>query len=176
MALTRTNWPDVDDVVALNADAEVMRYLDHGRPMTAARVLAEEMPRLMAHNGRADRLGSWVARDRGSGSFLGWFMITPVDEPLRIVKLAYRLRRRAWGRGYDIEGMLRMIEIARAAQVSTVIATVMAVDVASRRLMEKVGLNPVQTLVSGTTGPTAVAARRGLDYALDLTMEAKLPA
>ena len=57
MALTRTNWPDVDDVVALNADTEVMRYLDHGRPMTPARVLAEEMPRLMAHNGRADRLG-----------------------------------------------------------------------------------------------------------------------
>ena len=27
MALTRTNWPDVDDVVALNADTEVMRYL-----------------------------------------------------------------------------------------------------------------------------------------------------
>jgi hypothetical protein len=39
MALTRTNWPDVDDVVALNADTEVMRYLDHGRPMTPARVL-----------------------------------------------------------------------------------------------------------------------------------------
>jgi len=71
MALTRTNWPDVDDVVALNADAEVMRYLDHGQPMTAARVLAEEMPRLMGHNGRADRLGSWVARDRGTGNFLG---------------------------------------------------------------------------------------------------------
>src|SRR6476659_6250218 len=49
MALTRTNWPDIDDVVALNADIEVMRYLDHGRPMTPARVLAEEMPRLMAH-------------------------------------------------------------------------------------------------------------------------------
>ena len=103
MALTRTNWPDVDDVVALNADAEVMRYLDHGRPMTAARVLAEEMPRLMAHNGRADRLGSWVAHDRGTGNFLGWFMITPVDEPLRTVELAYRLRRRAWGRGYDLQ-------------------------------------------------------------------------
>ena len=176
MALTHTNWPDVDDVVALNADTEVMRYLDHGRPMTAARVLAEEMPRLMAHNGRADRLGSWVARDRGTGNFLGWFMITPVDEPLRTVELAYRLRRRAWGRGYDIEGMLRMIEIARAAHVSTVIATMMAADVASRQLTEKAGLHLVQTFVSDATGPTPAAARREVDYALDLTTEAKLPA
>jgi RimJ/RimL family protein N-acetyltransferase len=173
MALTRTNWPDVDDVVALNAENEVMRYLDHGRPMTAARVLAEEMPRLMAHNRRADRLGSWVARDRGTGNFLGWFMITPIDQPLRTVELAYRLRRRAWAQGYEIEGMLRMIEIARAAQMSTLIATMMAADVASRRLMEKAGLHLVQTLVNETAGPTATAARRKVDYALDLTMEAK---
>jgi RimJ/RimL family protein N-acetyltransferase len=171
MALTRTNWPDVDDVVALNADIEVMRYLDHGRPMTPARVLAEEMPRLMANNRRADRLGSWVARDRGTGNFLGWFMITPVDQPLRTVELAYRLRRRAWGRGYEIEGIRRMIEIARAAQVSTVIATLVAVDVASRRVMEKAGLRLVQTLVGETFGPTAAAAGRHVDYALDLITE-----
>jgi RimJ/RimL family protein N-acetyltransferase len=176
MALTRTNWPDVDDVVALNADSRVMRHLDNGRPMTAARVLAEEMPRLMAHNGRADRLGSWVARDRGTDNFLGWFMITPVDEPLRTVELAYRLSPTAWGRGYDLEGMLSMIEIARAAQVSTVIATMMAGDLASRRLMEKIGLHLVQTSVTETTGPAAATARPEVDYALDLTMGAKLPA
>ena len=176
MALTRTNWPDVDDVVALNADTDVMRYLDHGRPMTPARVLAEEMPRLMAHNGRADRLGSWVARERGTGNFLGWFMITPVDEPLRTVEVAYRLRRGVWGLGYDIEGMLFMIETARAAQVSTVIATMMTIDVASRRLMEKAGLHLVETLASETTAPAATTARREVDYALDLTMEARLPA
>ena len=176
MALTRTNWPDVDDVVALNADTEVMRYLNHGRPMTPARVLAEEMPRLMAHNGRADRLGSWVARERGTGNFLGWFMITPVDEPLRTVEVAYLLRSGVWGLGYDIEGMLFMIEIARAVQVSTVIATMMTVDVATRRLREKAGLQLVETLASEATAPAATAARREVDYALDLTMEARLPA
>jgi hypothetical protein len=72
--------------------------------------------------------------------------------------------------------MLWMIEIARAAQVSTVVATMMAVDVVSRRLMEKAGLHLVQTLVSETTGPTAAAARGEVEYALDLTMGAKLPA
>jgi hypothetical protein len=68
--------------------------------------------------------------------------------------------------------MLCMIEIARAAEVSTVIATMMAVDVVSRRLMEKAGLHLVQTLVSETRGPTAAAARGEVEYALDLTMEA----
>ena len=173
MALTRTNWPDVDDVVALNADAEVIRDLDPGRPMTAARVLDEEMPRLMAYNRRADRLGSWVARDRGTGSFLGWFMIKPVDEPLRTVELTYRLRRRVLGRGYDLEGVLGMIEMARAAQVSTVVATIMAVDVASRRLMEKAGLKLVQRMVSETAGRPVTTNGGQVEYALDLTMNAK---
>jgi RimJ/RimL family protein N-acetyltransferase len=121
---------------------------------------------------RADRLGSWVARDRGTGSFLGWFMIKPVDEPLRTVELTYRLRRRVFGRGYEIEGILGMIEMARAAQVSTVVATIMAVDVASRRLMETVGLTPVQRMVSGTTGWTATGHADRVDYALDLTRPA----
>jgi RimJ/RimL family protein N-acetyltransferase len=175
MTLTRTNWPDVDDVVALNAETEVTGHLDHGPPMTAVRVLAEEMPRLMAHNRRADRLGSWVARDRETGGFLGWFMIRPLDEPLRTVELTYRLRRRAWGRGYDLEGMFGMIEMARAAQVSTMIATMMADDVASRRLMETVGLKLVPTFVSDAPGPTATATPRKVQYALDLTREAKVP-
>jgi RimJ/RimL family protein N-acetyltransferase len=173
MALSRTNWPDIDDVVELSADTEVMCCLGHGRPIAAARVLDEEMPRLMAHNRRVDRLGSWVARDRMTGNFLGWFMIAPVDQPVRTVELAYRLRRKAWGRGYEVEGMLHMIEIARAAEASTVIATMMAGDDASRRLMEKAGLHPVQTLVGETAGSTAAAARRQVDYTLDLTMEAK---
>jgi len=52
----------------------------------------------------------------------------------------------------------------------------MTVDVATRRLMEKAGLHLVETLVSETTAPAAAAARSEVDYALDLTMEAKLPA
>ena len=98
MTLRRANWPDVDDVVALSADAEVMRYFDDSVPMTASRVLAEEMPRLMADNERSDQLGFWVARDRSSGDFLGWFMVAPVEDSASTVRLGYRLRRRAWVR------------------------------------------------------------------------------
>lgn len=171
MSLTRTNWPDVDDVVALNAETEVLGHLDHPLPMTASSVLAEEMPRLMAHNRRADRLGSWVARDRGTGSFLGWFMIRPIDEPVRTVELTYRLRRRALGLGYDVEGILGMIELARAAHVSTAIATMAAVDVAARRLMEMAGLRPVPR-----SAPAAAAGGNQVVYALDLTTtEARVP-
>ena len=120
MTLRRTNWPDVDDVAAMNAARG-------GRPVrdmsaTVAHVLSEEMPRLMAHNRRDDQLGSWVARDRSTGSFLGWFTVRPIDSPVRTVELSYRLVDRTRGEGYDVEGALRMIAMARDAQVATVVA------------------------------------------------------
>ena len=152
MTLTRTNWPDVDDLIAF--------YADDDQPMTPARVLAEEMPRLMAHNRRTDRLGSWVARDRETGCFLGWFMIRPVDQPLQTVELTYRLRHRAAGLGYDVEGIRLMIEMIRTAQVSTV----MADDVACRRLLEQAGLHLAQTSGGDTAGSTG--ALRRVRYAL----------
>jgi RimJ/RimL family protein N-acetyltransferase len=96
-------------------------------------------------------------------------MISPVDEPLGTVELTYRLRRRAWRRGYDLEGVLSMIEMARTSQVSTVVATLMAVDEASRRLMEKAGLRLVQKLVGESARPTAAAGSAKVRYALDLT-------
>ena len=140
MMLRRASWPDVDDVVALTTDAEVMRF-DDSPPLTPARVLAEEMPRLMAHQRRTDQLGCWVARDRATGAFLGWFMMTPAEGD-RAVRLDYRLRRRAWDQGYGIEGMLQLIEMARAAKMSTVIATTPAGNSAAGRVMRRAGLHP----------------------------------
>lgn len=151
MVLRRASWPDVDDVVALTTDAEVMGF-DDSPPLTPARVLAEEMPRLMAHQQRTNQLGFWVARERATGAFLGWFMMTPVTtrdgakgdaaNANRAVRLGYRLRRRAWDQDYGTEGMLRLIEMARAAEMSTVIASTPAGNRAAGRVMQRAGLQP----------------------------------
>jgi len=169
MTLRRTNWPDVDDVAAMNA-------AHGGRPVgdlstTVAHVLSEEMPRLMAHNRRDDQLGSWVARDRSTGSFLGWFTVRPIDSPVRTVELSYRLVDRARGEGYDVEGALRMIAMARDAQVCTVIATSLPDDMGFDEVMEQAGLRRNPTLTMDTTLATALGgdpqAPAG-DYSLDL--------
>lgn len=146
MVLRRASWPDVDDVVALTTDAEVMGF-DDSPPLTPARVLAEEMPRLMSQQQRTDQLGFWVARERATGAFLGWFMMTPVAKGDvargdKAVRLGYRLRRRAWDQDYGTEGMLRLIEMARAAEMSTVIATTPAGNRAAGRVMQRAGLQP----------------------------------
>ena len=172
MVLRRASWPDVDDVVALTTDAEVMGF-DDSPPLTPARVLAEEMPRLMAQQQRTDQLGFWVARERTTGAFLGWFMMTPVakgdrGEGDRAVRLGYRLRRRAWDQDYGTEGMLRLIEMARAAEVSTVVASTPAGNPAAGRVMQRAGLQPDPTGGRGAGGPAADT----LHWQLDVTADA----
>ena len=176
LVLRRTNWPDIDDVVALSADAYVMRYRDRGLPMSPAQVLAEEMPRLMAHNGRADQLGCWTARNRTTGDFVGWFSVTPADGRTLTVELDYRLRRTAWGKGYGIEGMLCMIEMACAAQMAAVIGTARPVDLEYRQVMELAGLRlmPIEMGDRAMRSPTV--GERALVYVLDLSVRAMLPA
>lgn len=161
MMLRRANWPDIDDVVALSTEAEVMRYHDDGEPLTAARVLSVEMPRLMADARRTDELGSWVARDRSTGKFLGWFTVTPVDDSAQVVALGYRLRPQASSQGYAVEGSLRLLQMARGAQVSTVVARTSTRDVAGRDVLERVGLHVVPQ-------PDDAAASEVVEYRLDL--------
>ena len=165
MTLRRTNWPDVDDLVALNGDPKVMELHDDGHPMTAAQVLSGEMPRLMAHNRRTDDLGCWVARRRDDGAFLGWFIVEPVQDRADTVELSYRLRSSAWDQGFDLEGVRCMIDLARAAGMVTVVATTSAAHAHAQQTMEEAGLLAVQSTGAGQHSATAPAP---IDYVLDL--------
>lgn len=136
----------------MTTNPEVMRCFEDSLPLTPGQVLVEGMPRLMAHNRRTDQLGSWVARDRGAGDLLGWFLLT-LDESVRTVTLGYRLRRQAWGNGHGVEGMLQVIDMARAARMSTVIVTTLGVNGAFRRVMEKAGLRLRRSAMGDAMGP-----------------------
>ena len=64
------------------------------------------------------------------------------DEP----ELGYRLRRSAWGKGYATEGSRALIRKGfTELGVRRVVAETMAVNTASRRVMEKAGLTLVRT-------------------------------
>jgi RimJ/RimL family protein N-acetyltransferase len=64
-----------------------------------------------------------------------------------VVSLGYRLRRTAWGWGYATEGTGALVRQAFAdLGVHEVVATTMAVNTGSRRVLEKCGLRHTRTL------------------------------
>jgi RimJ/RimL family protein N-acetyltransferase len=76
---------------------------------------------------------------------VGWFSLRRVREG--VGELGYRLRRGAWGRGLASEGAIALVAVAFADyDFRRIVATTMAVNSASRRVMEKTGLTHVRTV------------------------------
>ena len=147
LTLRRFTPDDLDAVVALDADPAVMRYITGGAATPREELRDDVLPAWLAYYDRGDRWGFWAAIERASGDFLGWFHLRPPsgdpdDEP----ELGYRLVRSAWGRGLATEGSRALVDKAfRELGARRVFATTMAVNAASRRVMEKAGLRYVRT-------------------------------
>ena len=107
------------------------------------------LPRFTSYYERFAGCGFWAAIEKATGAFLGWFHFRPPsdqDHPLDNVELGYRLCRSAWGKGYATEGSIGLIRKGFTdLDVQRVFATTMAVNLASRRVMEKAGLRFVRT-------------------------------
>jgi RimJ/RimL family protein N-acetyltransferase len=147
LVLRRFTGADVDHLVELDSDPAVMRFLTGGRPTPREVVENEVLPKVLGDYDRYPGRGRWAAADRATGAFLGWFALRQRDgDGAEDVELGYRLRRPAWGKGYATEGSRALIRKAfTELGVARVYAETMAVNVASRRVMEKAGLGLVRT-------------------------------
>ena len=147
LILRRFTEQDVDNLFDLDSDPAVMRMVSGGSG-TPREVLANDhIPDYLTYYERFAGYGFWAAIERSTGDFLGWFHLRPLGEdPLDDPELGYRLKRSAWGKGYATEGSQALIDKAfRELGVQRVMALTYSEHVASRRVMEKVGMRLVRT-------------------------------
>jgi RimJ/RimL family protein N-acetyltransferase len=137
---------DVDNLVELDGDPEVMRYINGGRPTSREEIESRELPAFLEYYARSDGYGFWAAVEKATGDLIGWFHLRPrSDGAAYEPELGYRLRRSAWGKGYATEGSRALIEKAFTdLGARRVWAETMLVNTASHRVMEKAGLKYVR--------------------------------
>ena len=147
LVLRRFTEADVDALCELDGDPEVMRFITGGRPTPREVIRDEPLPRFLRAYERFEGFGVWAAVERATGEFLGWFEFFPPEgRGPEEAELGYRLVRSAWGRGYATEGSRALIRKGfTELGVRRVVAETMAVNAASRRVMEKAGLACVRT-------------------------------
>ncbi|MET9710285.1 GNAT family N-acetyltransferase [Nocardiopsis alba] len=145
LLLRRFTEADVDHLVRLDGDPEVMRFLT-GEPTPRAEIEEKVLPGFLREY-ELGPVGHWAAIERSTGEFLGWFALEPsADGGAEEVELGYRLKASAWGRGYATEGARALVRKGfDELGVRRVWAETMAVNRASRRVMEKAGLKYVRT-------------------------------
>jgi RimJ/RimL family protein N-acetyltransferase len=168
LVLRRFTGTDADHLHELDSDPEVMRYLSNATPTPYEVVRDEVLPRMLAEYRRSPGHGHWAAIERSTGAFLGWFGLQPaVGRPSDEAELAYRLRRSSWGRGYATEGARALVHKAFAELgLRRVYAETMAINVASRRVMEKAGLRHVRTFHPEFDDPIPGTEEGEVEYAL----------
>ena len=148
--LTTADYPWV---VALYADAEVMRYIGNG-----PRSEEESRKRLDWLLDQAAKLGFgyWVLRDRKTLDPLGGAMLM-VRSPGAKVELGFALGRVAWGRGLATEAARALVAHAfQALEVPNLEAFTHPDNAASGAVLRKAGM--IETGL--TTGPYGDVDRR----------------
>ncbi len=143
---------DRDDVIALNGDPEVMRFI--GAPFTAERASAW-LDEILAAGTESTGLGWWAVIERASGAFAGLVALKRLSDgnhaalgPLvagarddELMEIGWRFRPRFWGRGIASETGRALVGRAFEAHgFPRICAVALADNKASCRAIEKCGL------------------------------------
>jgi RimJ/RimL family protein N-acetyltransferase len=135
----------------LNADPEVMRFINGGKATPRTEIEERVLPEMRRERAYPAGTGPayWAAEEKAGGGFAGWFELRPdldQDPGGRAAELGYRLRRAVWGRGYATEGARALVERGFAELgLARIAAFTMTVNTGSRRVMEKCGLRFVRS-------------------------------
>jgi RimJ/RimL family protein N-acetyltransferase len=169
LVLRRFSMNDVDNLVNLDADPDVMRFITGGVPTSRDEIENEVLPAFLGYYERYEGYGFWAVIEKEAGEFLGWFHFRPrADAAPGEVELGYRLRKSAWGKGYATEGSRALIRKGfTELGVQRVTAEAMAVNTASRRVMEKAGLRLVRAFHQPWPYPIDGHQFGDVEYALD---------
>ena len=108
LVLRRFTLADADDLVSLDAEPDVMRFVTGGVPTSRDEIENEVLPAFLGYYQRYEGFGFWAAAEKATGEFLGWFHFRPRQDadPGEVV-LGSRLRKSAWARGTPPRGRAR---------------------------------------------------------------------
>lgn len=152
---------DCDDFIALERDPDVMRYLNGGNPVD--RNIVDPDAAFLMPDGTEPYV--WTARRSADDAFVGWFCLWPESDAL--AELGYRLRRAEWGKGLASEGASVLVDWGFASVgYETIVAETMAINLGSRRVMEKIGMRHMRTEHVASAKPIAGSEQGEVWYEL----------
>jgi RimJ/RimL family protein N-acetyltransferase len=79
MLLRRFTLDDVENVLALDSDPSVRRFVEDGEPVNRDEI-ASMIENWMVYYERSETYGFWAAVEKHTGEFLGWFHFGRVRE------------------------------------------------------------------------------------------------
>ncbi len=132
---------DVDEIFAMRSDAEIMRFIREPQ----ARDESFDWIKLVSGRWHKDKLGFCAVIEKKTGGFLGWCGIWRLKETDEI-EIGYAIDKAHWRKGYATEAAERFMRYAfEDLKAEKLVAVARPENMASRRVMEKLGMRFVKT-------------------------------
>lgn len=158
LILRRFAKVDLDALTSLNEDPEVMRYIGDGKPQTPEQTVSR-LNAIIEHY-TDHGFGLWATIDKTSGAFVGFCGLQLLDQSAE-VEVGYRLARRVWGRGIATEAARVCLQYGfEELALARIVAVVHPENLASQRVVEKIGLQYVKDATFYNTGVRYYAIAR----------------
>ena len=142
LLLRPVSMTDLDAFAAMNADPDVMRYIGDGKPQTREQTIL----RIYAILDHWDQHGFGLCAivDKASEAFIGFCGLQYLDNTSEI-EVGYRLAKRFWGAGLATEAATASLRQGfDVFGLDRIVAVVQPDNVASQRVLEKIGLRYVK--------------------------------
>lgn len=125
---------------AMNADPEVRRFF----PSLQTRAESDASADFLASQFERTPYGPWAVEVPGKvafAGFVGLWQPPPDVRPHGPVEIGWRLARDCWGKGYATEAARAALDfVFREQFLDAVVAFVVPANIASRSLMDRIGL------------------------------------
>ncbi len=137
LAARRPSATDEQFLVETWSDARVTEWLGGGRDRDEVRALMTHFDDLWKHEAH----GVWLLDDRTTGRPVGWVLLHPMDFGGHLgTEIGWAIIADRWCEGLASEAAARVAEIAFTdCALAEVISGTMTTNLASRRVMEKLG-------------------------------------
>jgi len=138
----------------LDSDKDVHKFLGN-KPVESieqSRDVIEFVRQQYITNG----IGRWAVIEKNTNNFLGWAGLKLVKEETNnhsnFYDVGYRLIKRHWGKGFATESAIASLNYGfKTLQLETIYGAAESDHNASRKILEKIGLNYIETYDRKTT-------------------------
>lgn len=133
--MRRFTLDDLDELAALRSDPEVMRYIGE-----QSRKKVEERLQYYISHYDSHRLGMWAVIHKATGKLIGWAGLIFLDGTPE-VEVGYGVAKDYWGQGLMTEAARACLRYGfERTALERIVAIAMPENVASWRIMEKLGM------------------------------------
>ena len=137
---------DFNDLFRMNSDPVIMKYVGDGSTRNHEQMI-KELDMLISHYRRKPGLGIWATILKETDTFVGASGLVYYDNTSEI-EVGYRMLKEYWNRGYATEASLGLLRYGfETLKLCKIVSSAHVENVASRRVMEKIGMKYIDDRV-----------------------------